>query len=98
MTIVCQVNTTFTLYGIENVRLSTVITRQWLLYSMDTILVAITRNSAMRTSTHDIELRVVHLPGSKNIIADNFSCLALGSQYRNNLLGIIHHRQIGDEV
>ena len=48
-------------------------------------LAAMARNIAMITALNDIELRVVHIPGKDNVIADNLSTLALGPQYRNNL-------------
>ena len=53
----------------------------------DPVLAAITRNIAMLTATHDINLRLVHISGKHNIIADALSRIGIHSNYQVQL----HH-------
>ena len=59
----------------------------------DTALATITRNRAMLVAIKDIELRVVHIPGKHNVIADNLSRVAISPQYTHNLLTLIPNRK-----
>ena len=61
----------------------------------DPVLATITRNIALISATKDIELRVVHILGKHNVIADNLSRLAISPQYRHKLFTLIpYHKWI----
>ena len=53
----------------------------------DLTLAAITRNIAMITASQDINLKLLHIPGKHNIIADALSRLSIHPQYQIQL----HH-------
>ena len=57
----------------------------------DPVLAAITRNIAMLTATHDINLKLVHILGKHNIIADALSRIGLHSNYQVQLHHLIPH-------
>ena len=57
----------------------------------DPILAAITRNIAMITATQDINLKLVHIPGKHNRIADALSRINIHPQYQIQLHHLTPH-------
>ena len=57
----------------------------------DPILAAITRNIAMIRATQDINLKLVHIPGKHNTIADALSRINMHPQYQVQLHHLIPH-------
>ena len=55
----------------------------------DPLLAAITRNVAMFTANLDINLKIVHIPGKKNIVADALSRVHSHPQYKERLLTLV---------
>ena len=57
----------------------------------DVILAAIARNIAMEVALADINLRLIHILGKNNIIADSLSRYYTSDLHKNNVQSLVPH-------